>query len=67
MFTTTSMTGWGVAIVTILNAILPALGIEFEEGALTSVMESLLNIIGFIMMIVGQYRRGDLKFGLVRK
>lgn len=66
-FTSISMAGTGGAIVVILNAIFPLFGIEVPEGSVEAALEGFLNVVGFILLIVGQVRRKDLSIGLIRK
>jgi hypothetical protein len=67
MFNTLSKTGTGAAIVVIINALFPLLGIDVPEGSVQATLESILNVVGFILLIWGQVARKDLKLGLVRK
>lgn len=61
------MAGTGGAIVVILNAILPLLGIEVPEGSIGATVEAIGQIVGFALLIWGQIRRPDLIGGILRK
>lgn len=66
MFANVSMTGVG-AIITVLQGALTLLGIEVAEGAVASAVNGIIQAVGIILLIIGQFRRKDLKFGMVRK
>lgn len=57
-------TGWIViAIMWLLNFF----GLDADEGSVTATVEAALVVFGFVAALVGQIRRKDLKFGLIRK
>ncbi len=62
-----SMTGVGALVVTILVVVLPIFGVVADQGTITSGVESVVKALGFILLIAGQARRPDLKFGMIRK
>lgn len=61
-----SLTGTGI-LITLIEYVLRFFGLEFEEGSVAAAVNGLLVFIGFVLVIVGQLRRKDLRFGLVRK
>lgn len=63
---TVSLTGVG-AIITILNTILPLVGIDLPDGALEGVVDAVVTLVGFGLLIYGQLRRKDLEYGIFRK
>jgi len=62
----TSLTGIGVVIVTLLNAILPMMGIDVPAGTTEGLVVSIVNVIGFVTLVYGQWRRPEVK-GLIFK
>ena len=66
MFSNTSMAGTGVAITLIMLAI-KLLGLDIDEGQVTEVVTSGGQVVGFVLLVIGQVKRKDLKFGLLRK
>lgn len=69
MFSTISMTGSGV-VVAFLPLIMLALkffGVDVAEEQVTSALNGLLAFLSLILLIVGQARRTDLSFGIMRK
>lgn len=66
MFTNVSMAGTGSAIV-LLEGLLRFLGVEFPEGSVAQAVNGFLAFLGFALLVWGQLRRKDLKFGLLRK
>lgn len=65
MFSTVSMTGVG-AIVTLIEALLRVFGVEVAEGSVGAGVNGLVSFVGLVLMVWGQIRRKDLKFGLLR-
>ena len=61
-----SMTGIGITIVTLLEAVLPMFGIELAEGQVSKAIEGIITCIGVVLMIYGQWRRPDVKYGIVK-
>ena len=61
------MAGTGVAIVTILEVLFPIFGIELPEGSIEAGVFGFGAGIGWLLLIWGQVRRRDLKFGIFRK
>lgn len=57
----TSLTGIGAVIVTLLNMVLPMLGFNVEAGTTEGLVVSIVNVIGFVTLIYGQWRRKDTK------
>lgn len=66
MFTNLSMAGTGL-IISILAFVLPIFGVNVDQGTVTQFVDNIVKVIGFIMIVWGQMRRPDLKFGLVRR
>lgn len=64
--TPVSFAGLGTIALTI-EAILRIIGIEFTEGSVEAALNGLVVFVGFVLLIVGQLRRKDLKYGLLRK
>jgi len=42
-------------------------GLDLDEAQLTETVVKLMEVVGYVMAIFGQWRRGDLVNGLVRK
>jgi hypothetical protein len=63
----TSLTGLGAVVVTMLNLILPMLGVNVDAGTTEGLVVSIINVIGFITLVYGQYRRGDVKGFIFKK
>lgn len=57
----TSITGMGAVVVTILNFVLPTMGFDVPAGTVEGLVVSVVNVIGFVMLLYGQWRRGDVK------
>lgn len=57
----TSLTGLGAVIVTLLNLVLPLFGFDVDAGTVEGLAVSILNIVGFVTLIYGQWRRKDTK------
>ena len=61
-----SMAGSGL-IISILAVALPFFGVSVDQGSITQFVANTAQVIGFIMLVVGQVRRPDLRFGIVRR
>ena len=61
-----SLAGLGI-IVTILVFATKYFNLDIDEGQITEGIQAIAQAVGFIMVIWGQVRRKDLKFGLIRK
>lgn len=57
----TSLTGLGAVVVTVLNFALPLIGFDIPEGTIEGFVLSIVNVIGFGLLLYGQWRRGDVK------
>jgi len=69
MFTNISMTGAGV-ITGFLPLIMLALnffGVDVAEEQVVSALNGLLGFISLVLLVIGQMRRKDLNFGIMRK
>jgi leucyl aminopeptidase len=60
-----SMTGASI-VVFFLMMVLKKYGIQADENSLTAFVENIISVASFITMIVGQFRRTDVK-GFVLK
>lgn len=60
------MTGTGL-IITVAQVLFAAFGVEYDPESLAAAANGLVTFIGFILVVWGQLRRKDLKFGLFRK
>lgn len=65
-FNEKSMAGVGVAI-TLLTLASKYFGLDIDEGAITEGITAIAQGIGFVLIVIGQVRRKDLKFGMVRR
>lgn len=63
---TLSLTGTGI-IVTAVGYLLNYYGISVGSEAISAVVRDVIEIAGVVGVIIGQIRRGDLKYGLIRK
>jgi len=66
MLNTVSLTGTGV-LISLLAMGLKYFGIVVDENQVAAFVNNLAQIVAFVMIIVGQVRRKDLSFGLLRK
>lgn len=66
MFNTFSKTGVG-AIALFLTYGLQSFGFDVDEGVVTEAVTKTVEVIGFILVLYGQWQRQDLHIGLVRK
>ncbi len=60
------MAGVG-ALITIAVAVLKLFGVEVPEDAVAKGTEAAITLGGICLLIWGQVRRKDLKYGLIRK
>jgi len=69
MFKNISVAGTGAVgiIVYVLVFVLKWLGLEVAEAELTTQVQSVVGVISFVTLLIGQYKRKDLVGGLVRK
>ena len=67
MFKESSMTGTGIAIITILEVLFPIFQIDIPKETITSGVLGIISGIGFLLAFWGQVRRKDLAFGIFRK
>ena len=61
-----SLAGTGWAVIGVMW-LLRYFGLEADEGSVTAVVEAAFIVFGFVAALVGQIRRKDLRFGLIRK
>lgn len=61
-----SVAGIGV-YVSLIEVILRLFGITPEPGTVMEVVNAVVIVGGWILILVGQFKRSDLHFGLVRK
>lgn len=64
--TNVSMAGTGL-LVMLIEVLLKILGVEVPEGGVAENINNVVMVVGFVLLIVGQVRRKDLKFGIFRK
>lgn len=64
---TTSLTGIGAVIVTVLNLVLPLFGFDVDAGTVEGLAVSLVNIAGFVTLIYGQWRRPEVEGFIFKK
>ena len=69
MFGTISMTGTGivVSLATLIVFLASQYGVQVTQTEVVEAINGLASLIGLILVIWGQWRRKDLKFGLLRK
>lgn len=60
------MAGSGI-IVAVLAFALPLFGVPVDQNAVAAFVDNVAKVIGFVLMVWGQARRPDLRFGLIRK
>lgn len=60
------MAGTGL-VITILALASKYFQLDVDEGQITEGVEAVAQGVGFILVIIGQIRRRDLKMGLIRK
>jgi len=66
MFVKNSMTGIGVGV-SILVFLAKYLGLDLDEAQLTEAVVKIVEVVGYFMVVYGQWSRKDLVGGLVRK
>ena len=66
MFNSVSMTGSGLLTMG-LGLLLHWLGVNVETSQIAGWVDSIINVVGLVMLIIGQLKRKDLTFGLFRK
>jgi hypothetical protein len=57
----TSATGVGAVAVILLNALFPLWGVEIPEETVTEFVTNVTNVLGFILLAYGQWRRKDVR------
>ncbi len=55
------------AIVMLIQALLNVLNIQVADEHIQGAVEAVFVLGGFVLILVGQLQRKDLKFGLLRK
>ena len=65
-FTNYSMTGIGLVVV-LVEVVLKLLGVELPEGSVSKTINDLVSGVGGVLVIFGQLRRKDLKWGFLRR
>lgn len=63
----TSLTGVGAVLVTLLNLVLPMMGFDVEAGSVEGLVVSIINVVGFITLLYGQWRRQEVKGFIFKK
>jgi len=66
MFTTISKAGVGMYIA-IVATLLRTFGLDLDEGIFTEAIIAILQGIGAVLWIIGQFTRKDLSWGVFRK
>lgn len=67
MFKDYSMAGTGGAVLVLLEVVLPIFGVDLPDGTLVATGAAIMTIVGTVLLVIGQLRRPDMKFGLIRK
>lgn len=69
MFDKISLAGSGLVgiIVYVLVLVAKYLGLDVAESDLTTQVSNIVGAIGFVMALIGQYKRKDLVGGIIRK
>jgi len=67
MFKDYSMAGTGGAVLVLLEVVLPIFGVDLPDGTLAATGAAIMTIVGTVLLVIGQLRRPDMKFGLIRK
>lgn len=65
MFSAVSMTGSGLAVI-IITYVLQWLGVQFDANQVTVIVKDVLEVGGWLLMIIGQLKRKDLSYGFWR-
>jgi len=60
MFTTTSLTGVGIAVFFVTQALRMLGVVEVDQNQVANVVTSAIQVISFVMMVWGQARRPDI-------
>ena len=66
-FKFTSKAGVGAVIVTLMEVVLPLIGLDSQEGTAANVVDAVATLVGFALLLYGQFDRKDLEYGLFRK
>lgn len=66
MFSMLSMTGSGM-VVALLTVILAHFHIVLSDSQASLLVKDVLEVAGIVMAVIGQVRRPDLHYGLVRR
>lgn len=61
-----SVTGIG-AIVMVVEYLAKLSGFELPDGSIANAVNGLVSFIGLVMIVWGQLRRKDLRYGIFRK
>ena len=61
-----SIAGVG-AIITVIETALRFIGVDFPEGSVASGINGLVAFGGLVLIVYGQMRRKDLKYGILRQ
>lgn len=61
-----SLAGSGTILV-VLEGLAKLLGLNFPDGSIAAGVNGGIALFGFGLLIYGQFRRKDLKYGLIRK
>lgn len=67
MFTTISKAGLGMYVFVAISIIKELFGIELDYNLTLDGVFTLFQAVGFILWLVGQSTRKDLKYGIFRK
>lgn len=62
----TSVAGIGV-IITVLAFAAKYFNLDVDEGQLTEGINGAAQFVGLVVLVIGQLKRKDLKFGLIRR
>lgn len=61
-----SMAGVGM-YVSVITVLLNLFGITADPGSIEAAVSAAITLFGFAIWIIGQFRRKDLKYGLLHK
>lgn len=61
-----SLAGIGTYTI-VIEALLQMIGVDAPAGSVGHAIEGVAAIGGLLLLVIGQLRRGDLRFGLLRK
>lgn len=59
------MTGTGLAVI-IITYVLQWLGVQFDANQVTVIVKDVIEVVGWLLTIIGQLKRQDLSFGFWR-